>query len=55
MDKQDGTRPEYARHFLVLVLSSIFFFFSRRIKVKTEKAMYAETEKVGVDGLGDLK
>ena len=51
VDKQDGTHPEYACHFEVLVMSS--FFLSRCNKIKTEKAMYAE--KVGVDGMHDLK
>lgn len=51
-DKQDGTRPEYACHFHILVVYSKKKN-PRRIKVKTEKAMYAE--KAGVDGSGDLK
>jgi hypothetical protein len=52
MDKQDNTRPAYACWFQVLVIS-LFIFFSRRIKTKTEKAMYAE--KVGVNSSGDLR
>ena len=45
MVKQDGARPEYACQFYVPVL--LFTNFFRRLKIKTEKAMYAEKE--GVD------
>lgn len=53
-NKQEGTvtRQGYTYNFFE-VPAVISFFPSRRIKIKTEKAIYAE--KVGAESSGDLK
>ena len=57
VDEQDVmqglTRSEYVCRCQVHIVSSTFFLFSRRIKIKTEKAIY--TEEVGADTSSDLK